>query len=81
MPLHPGQNRAILSIMDNRIEQLEVKVAFLEQANSQLGDELFRQRQQVEALEARLQALVGRLEASAAPPDVYSDEDEKPPHY
>lgn len=67
--------------MDNRIEQLEVKVAFLEQANSQLGDELFRQRRQIEALESRLQALVGRLEASAAPPDVYSSEDEKPPHY
>lgn len=67
--------------MDNRIEQLEVKVAFLEQANSQLGDELFLLRRQIEALESRLQTLVGRLEASATPPDVYSSEDEKPPHY
>lgn len=67
--------------MNERIEQLEVKVAFLEQANSQLGDELFRHRQHIEALQARLQTLQGRLEAAASAPTAYSEADEKPPHY
>jgi SlyX protein len=67
--------------MNERIEQLEVKVAFLEQANSQLSDELFRLRRELEALGTKLHTLAGRFEAALVPPTAYSAEDEKPPHY
>jgi len=67
--------------MNDRIEQIEIKVAFLEQANAQLSDELFRHRQQVEALQAQLNALTGRFEASQTSSTAYSPDDEKPPHY
>lgn len=67
--------------MNDRIEQLEIKVAFLEQANTQLSEELFRHRLQMEALQLQLQALTGRFEASLAAPSAYSLEDDKPPHY
>lgn len=67
--------------MQQRIEQLEIKVAFLEQANAQLSDELFRQHQQIEALRTELAALLQRLEAEQSQPTTYSPEDEKPPHY
>lgn len=67
--------------MDARIEQLEIKVAFLEEANTQLGDEVYRQRQQLEEMRARLEALAGRFEAAQAAPTAYTAEQEKPPHY
>jgi SlyX protein len=67
--------------MEARIEQLEIKVAYLEQANAQLSDELYRQRQHFEALRVQLEALSGRFEAAQAAPTAYTAEQEKPPHY
>jgi len=67
--------------MNQRIEQLEIKIAYLEQANAQLSDELFRQRQAVEALREQLGTLAGRFEAAQSQPTTYTPEDEKPPHY
>lgn len=68
--------------MDERLEQLEVKVAFLEQANAELSDEVFRRRQEIEALREQLAALTSRLDDSQAqPPAAFAPEDEKPPHY
>lgn len=68
--------------MEERLEQLETKVAFLEQANSELSDEVFRRRQEIDALREQLAALTSRLDAAQAQPaTAYSPEDEKPPHY
>jgi SlyX protein len=67
--------------MNERIEQFEVKVAFLEQANSQLSEEVFRLRKELETLETRLHTLTGRFEAALVTPTAYTAEDEKPPHY
>lgn len=67
--------------MNERIEQLEIKVAFLEQANSQLGEEIFRLRQSIEAVQAQMQALTGRFDAAAQAPTDYAADDERPPHY
>ena len=67
--------------MDPRIEQLEMKVAYLEQANSELSDELFRQRRQIEELRERISTLTGRLEAAQSQPTAYTPEQERPPHY
>jgi len=63
------------------IEQIEIKIAYLEQANAQLSDVVFQQRKELEALHAKMAELLGRLEAEQAQPTAYSPEDEKPPHY
>lgn len=67
--------------MNERIEQLEIKVAYLEQANAQLGEELFRLRHAIESLQGQVQALTGRFEAATVEPADYVPEEEKPPHY
>jgi len=67
--------------MSDRLEQIEVKIAFLEQANAQLGDVVYAQRREIEALREKLGTLVARLEAAATAPTAYTPEDEKPPHY
>jgi len=70
-----------VAAMDKRIEQLEVKVAFLEEANSQLSDTVYRQQQELEALRARLVAVASRLDAAQSRMTEYTAEQEKPPHY
>lgn len=67
--------------MDQRIEQLEFKIAFLEEATAQLSDVVFEQRQQIAALREQLAGLLSRLEASQAQATTYTVEEEKPPHY
>lgn len=66
---------------EQRIDQLEVKIAFLEQANAQLSDELIRHRQELDQLRQQIGALSGRLAAAQSQPTAYAPEDEKPPHY
>lgn len=56
-------------------------MAYLEQANTQLSDTVYRQQQEIDTLRVRLAALVGRLDTAQAQPTVYAPEDEKPPHY
>jgi uncharacterized coiled-coil protein SlyX len=68
--------------MEKRLEQLEIKVAFLEQANAELSDEVFRRRQEIDALREQLGTLKSRFEAAQAQPATeYTPEQEKPPHY
>jgi uncharacterized coiled-coil protein SlyX len=64
-----------------RFDQLELKVAYLEQANTELSDELFRQRQQLEALRGQISDLAGKFAAAQSQPTAYTPEDETPPHY
>ena len=54
--------------VNQRMEQLEIKIAFLEQANVQLSEELYRQRRELEALRAQLAVLMERLEAAQSQP-------------
>jgi SlyX protein len=67
--------------MDQRIEQLEIKVAYLEQANAQLSDMVYRQRQELEALRTQLAGFAERIEAAREQATAYTAEQEKPPHY
>ncbi len=67
--------------MSERLEQIETKIAFLEKANQELSDVVYRQRQEIEALHARLAQLTERIEAAQTAPTPYTFEDEKPPHY
>lgn len=67
--------------MEERLEQIEVRIAYLEQANAQLSDVVYQQRQEIEALRERIATLTDRFEAARTAPTDYSPEDEKPPHY
>jgi SlyX protein len=63
------------------LEQIETKIAFLERANSELSDVVFRQQREIEALRARINALIERFEAAQSDEPARDPEDERPPHY
>ena len=67
--------------MTDRIEAIEVRIAFLEQANAQLSDTIIAQQHEIAALRQQLSSLLQRLEAEQSAPTAYTAEDEKPPHY
>ena len=65
---------------DESLEELQSKIAYLERAMAELSDVVFRQHQEIQALQARLKALQERLEG--APGDsMRPPEQERPPHY
>lgn len=63
------------------LEQIETKIAFLERANTELSDVVFRQHRELEALRARVNALVERFEAAQSAEPARGPEEERPPHY
>lgn len=63
------------------LEQLETKIAFLERANAELSDVVFRQHQDIEALRAQIAGLAARMDAAQSDTVVRRPEDERPPHY
>lgn len=67
---------------DDALEKIETKIAFLEQANSELSDLVFRHERLIEALQAQLATMGARLRASQES-DVTPRtlEEERPPHY
>jgi SlyX protein len=66
--------------MDERVNDLEVKVAFLEDLVDELNRTAFRQQQQIEVLIGQLAALREQVSGSAQP-EFRSLRDEIPPHY
>ena len=63
------------------IERLETRIAFLERANNELSDVVYRQHRDIEALRARLEALTDRVSALQSDEPPRRPEDERPPHY
>ena len=64
------------------LERIETKIAFLENANAELSDVVYRQKKEIDELRARLTALYARLDAAQAEAGrPYTLEEEKPPHY
>jgi len=67
---------------DEGLERIELKIAFLERANNELSDVVYRQQQELAALNEKVAALAGRLESAKAGEQMpYSLEEERPPHY
>jgi SlyX protein len=66
---------------DSRFEELELKLAYLERANQELSDVIYRQQQSIDQLEARLSRLADRLQAIEERPRDYASQEETPPHY
>lgn len=64
-----------------RLEQLELKLAYLERSNQELGDVVYRQQQALDALKARLERVAEQLKEVEEGPRGYTAEEEQPPHY
>jgi SlyX protein len=76
-----GDNGYTVGMNSDAIERLETKIAFLESANVELSDVVYRQSQEIQALRARFDALAQRIEAAQTPDTVRTPEEERPPHY
>ncbi|MEO6079961.1 MAG: SlyX family protein [Steroidobacteraceae bacterium] len=67
--------------MTAALEQIETKIAYLEQANAELSAAMFRQQQELDALRMQLTDMSARVAASQAPATAWTAEQEKPPHF
>ena len=67
--------------MDEVLERLETRIAFLESANQELSEVLYRQQREIEGLRLRLASLAERLRAASSGEEQRTLEDERPPHY
>lgn len=65
---------------DDSLERVQTKIAYLEQAMAELSDVVFRQHQEIQALESQLKQLKDRI-AGAALEETRTIEQERPPHY
>ena len=63
------------------IERLEMKIAFLERANNDLSDVVYRQQREIQGLRARIEALAERVGSMRSADEGRTPEDERPPHY
>jgi uncharacterized coiled-coil protein SlyX len=66
---------------DETLEQIQTKIAFLERASAELSDVVFRQHQEIQALEAKLKAVADRLSGAQSGETARTPEQERPPHY
>ena len=70
-----------MSLTDETIERIETKIAFLERANLELSDVVYRQRQELDELRAHLLEISGRLETLKVESGEPGEAEERPPHY
>jgi len=66
---------------DTTLEQIQTKIAFLERANTELSDQVYRQHQEIETLKRRLGELAARLHAAMSEGRAPTTDEERPPHY
>ena len=66
---------------DETLEEIQTKIAFLERANTDLSDVVYRQQQEIRALNARIEEVAERLDIAQAEERQRPPEDERPPHY
>ncbi|CBL43727.1 SlyX protein [gamma proteobacterium HdN1] len=74
------QNQA-LEAQTKRTDELEIKVAYLEDALRQLDDEVWRQQRQIEALETLCKKLAQDMQTITDRAGAAGTEPEIPPHY
>lgn len=66
---------------DERLEALEIKIAYQEQTIAQLNDVVVTQQRRLDELEASCKALRGELQSLADTDGTSPDAPEPPPHY
>lgn len=62
---------------ESTLEIIETKIAYLERANAELSDVVFRQQREIQALGERLE----RMQSAAADERPAGTQEERPPHY
>lgn len=67
--------------MNDTTDRLELRMAYLERANTDLSDVVYRQQQEIDALRLQLASLLARFDTDRSEPTQYSPEEERPPHY
>ncbi len=67
--------------MNDRVTELEIKVAHLEADLNDLNDALIRQDAVLEALDAQIERLQDRLDSAGGLAEDTDPAAEKPPHY
>jgi len=63
------------------VERIELRIAYLENANNELSDVVYRQQQEILALCERLGMLSSRFDELENKPRDWNAAEEKPPHY
>lgn len=66
---------------DDMIERLEMKIAYLERANTELSDVVYHQQRQIDTILLQLAALSTRFDSYRSEQTEYTQDDERPPHY
>lgn len=69
------------NINEDVVERIELRIAYLERANNDLSEVVYRQQQQLDALRAELAILSGKLDSALTEQTEYTPEQERPPHY
>jgi SlyX protein len=69
------------NIDNDVVERIELRIAYLERANNDLSEVVYRQQQEIDALRAELAVLGGKLDSAMTEQTVYTAEQERPPHY
>jgi len=68
--------------MNNEVvERIELKIAFLERANHELSDVVYRQQRELDALRLQLTNAIGRIDELKNEARPYTQQEERPPHY
>ena len=67
--------------MQERITEIEIKLAHTEQALTELSDVLYQQQQLIDRMQQRMETLQHRVDASNAGSAGPDGADDKPPHY
>lgn len=63
------------------IERIDLRIAYLERANNDLSEVVYRQQQEIDTLRAQLAALSGKMDSASSEQTPYTAEQERPPHY
>lgn len=63
------------------LEEVQSKIAFLEQAVAELSDVIFRQHKEIQLLAVQLNAIKQRLDSARSDEATRTVEQERPPHY
>jgi uncharacterized coiled-coil protein SlyX len=66
---------------NDALERVQIKIAYLERANTELSDVVFRQQREIQALAAQVREVADRLQSTQTPERARNPEDERPPHY
>lgn len=66
---------------DSALERIELKIAYLERANQELSDIVYRQQRDIDYLRTQMSTYQRQLEAWRSEQGDNVPVDERPPHY